>query len=461
MFTGLSHQIRYVRQYWAQSKVFRRILIIVSVYLLLRLTLQGVVVAMVLAAGPQASETTLVANDLKIYLEAASRLQHQQDLYLQTALDKVAVYQYAPSFTLLLTPLLGVSFGILVLGHTLLNIGCYILLYLWWGRIFHRLGLTGTNQMLAWTLPVWLIFAAFWGDLGYLNIYFITALCCTLLIEAVLEERLGWSLLWVSLLLQTKPYLAFPLAVPLLLGRPRFFFKLLGLAVVGYGAVTGLTILMMGPAYGWEQHDEYFRFLAEMRHNFPWRGPEQGFLGYNHSITQITVFLLGVTPTALRLATGIKLLLLVPLALVSLRHLLRPAGCAGSNAPHLSLDLAFALYTGAFIWLDIVWELSLGIVVFTYLLATLAGRSAKIWVWALFLPYALLDFWQVASLILFGPEVFASDRVWTDPSVYLPMVMLVILTFYILLIQRLWSIPVQTADSLSVPSAEPFNPVTG
>jgi hypothetical protein len=107
--------------------------------------------------------------------------------------------------------------------------------------------------------------------------------------------------------------------------------------------------------------------------------------------------------------------------------------------PQLSLTLAFALYTGTFIWLDIVWELTLGIVVFAFLLATLNSWTSKIWVWAIFLPYALLDVWQVISFVALGPAILADGLyVWTDPSIYLPMVMFVILMFYILLIKQLW-----------------------
>lgn len=435
-----------IRRLWKESKIFRRVMIVASIYLLLRLAIQGVVVAQVISAGPVASEATLISNDLQIYMAAANRLVNQQELYLQEALDKVAVFQYAPSFALALTPLLPVPFGLLALAHTLLNIGLYVLLYLWWGRIFRRLGLDRVNEWLAWTLPVWIVFAAFWGDLSYLNIYVMTTLICTLLIETILEERLGWSLLWLSILLQAKPYLAFSLVVPLILGRYRFFFKLLLLAVIAYLAIVGMTILMMGPAYGWQQHLAYVRFLADMTANFPWRGPERGFLGYNHSILQITFFLLGVTPTALRLATAIKVLLLLPLAWVSLRHLLRPAPCSGRETPRLALDLAFAFYAGAMIWLDIVWEMSLGIVVFAYLLATLEQRWARLWVWIVFLPYALLDFWQVASFVALGQAIFAEGLyIWVDPSIYVPMVMVVILVFYALLVRRLWAIPVYSA----------------
>jgi hypothetical protein len=293
--------------------------------------------------------------------------------------------------------------------------------------------------MQAWTLPVWIVFIAFWGDLAYLNIYVITALFCTLLIEAVLHERLGWALVWISLLLQMKPYLAFPLIVPLILGRPRFFLRLLAGTILAYGVIVGVTVWLMGPTYGWAQYIAYVHFLADMTQNFPWRTPESGYLGYNHSILQITFFLLGATPAALRLVIGMKVLLLVPLAVVGLRCFLRPPRHPGRDMPQLSLTLAFALYTGTFIWLDIVWELTLGIVVFAFLLATLNSWTSKIWVWAIFLPYALLDVWQVISFVALGPAILADGLyVWTDPSIYLPMVMFVILMFYILLIKQLW-----------------------
>lgn len=462
------HQIR------RQSRAFRWILSLALVYLGARLAIQGLVLSQVWAAGPAASETTLVSNDLQIYLAAANRLVHGEPLYLQEALDKIAVFQYTPAYALFFTPFRWIPFGLVALGHSLINIGAYILLYLWWGRLFRRLGLARAEEMLAWTLPVWIVFAGFWGDLAYLNIYVITALLCTWLIEAVLEEKLGWSLLWISLLLQAKPYLAFPLVLPLILGRPRFFFKLFLLTVAGYAAIVGLTLLAVGPAYGWQQHIEYFRFLAEMTANFPWRDPESDFLGYNHSILQIVFYLWGVTPAALRLATGIKLLLLLPLGWVSLRHFLRSlsglfaykkTGAVSETtpiSPQLYLDLAFAFYAGAMIWLDIVWEMTLGIVLFAYLLATLEQRAARAWCWLIFLPYALLDIWQVASFVAFGQAILAEGLyIWTDPSIYLPLVMLVILFFYALLVKRLWASPLPAVEPRDIRAVEPARQALG
>ena len=131
--------------------------------------------------------------------------------------------------------------------------------------------------------------------------------------------------------------------------------------------------------------------------------------------------------------------LLAPLAFISIRHILQPVSRAGYNFPQLSLDIAFALYLGAFIWLDIVWELSLGIVVFTYFLATSNQKTERILIYIVFLSYALLDFWQALSYLMFGPDIITSGGyVLTDPSIYVPLIMIVILTFYILLLKRLW-----------------------
>jgi hypothetical protein len=64
------------------------------------------------------------------------------------------------------------------------------------------------------------------------------------------------------------------------------------------------------------------------------------------------------------------------------------------------------------------------------------------WVWVVFLPYALLDFWQVASFVVLGEAIFAEGLyIWIDPSIYIPMVMIVILMFYALLVKRLWVMP--------------------
>jgi hypothetical protein len=379
----------------------------------------------------------MVPIDLQLYIDAAGRLLHRESLY--PVGDQIEIYQYSPPYALAFTPFLLLSPAATAILHTLLHLAAYGLLYVVWARIFEEQGQARARRMLVWTLPLWLLFSAFWSDLGYLNIYIPVALLASLLIRAVLNERLGGSLVWLSIILQIKPHWAFAAAVPLLLGRYRFFLKLLAGAAVIYLAVVGLTVWVVGPAYGAQQYLEYGRLLWNMRGDFPWRGPAAPFLGYNHSITQIVVYLWGVSPQALALATAIKGLLLVPLGLVAVRALRRPPEDSAGAAGHPGLDLAFALYLGAFIWLDMVWELSLGIAAFPYLLATLRRRAERALVVAVFVPYALLDLWQLVSFGVLGDAVMApGPYILTDPSVHVPLIMVVILIFYALLLKRTW-----------------------
>src|SRR6185436_12123161 len=107
------------------------------------------------------------------------------------------------------------------------------------------------------------------------------------------------------------------------------------------------------------------------------------FLGYNHSIMQIVLYYLGVSAANMRLATIIKLLFLVPLGLISLKFLRARIDKPGYEAPETALALTFAFYLGAFIWLDMVWELSLALVIFAYLLATTGQKVTKTILWIL------------------------------------------------------------------------------
>jgi hypothetical protein len=381
----------------------------------------------------------LFPDDLRIYLEAADSIRAHEPLYLTGAIEQMEFFQYAPAYALVFVPFLWLPPAAAGAIHTLLHVVEYVLLYVCWGRIFRRLGLEQASEMLAWTLPVWLICSDFWSDLGYLNVYILMALLATLLLDALLQGRIGWSLLWLSILLQIKPQWAFPVVVPLLLGRRLFFAKLMGLAIAVYGAIVGLTMLIVGPAYGWEQYRTYFQLILELsRLDYPWRTLADGFLGYNHSIMQAAIYLLGESPGSMKLAVVIKVLLLLPLLAVAVRCLHRPVSWIEHNAPELSLDLAFALYLGVFIWLDVVWEVALGIAVFTYLAATLRERGALILAWIVFMTYALIDFLRFVTFVVFPEAITPNLYVLTDPSVYIPLTMIVILTFYVLLIKRLW-----------------------
>ncbi len=183
-------------------------------------------------------------------------------------------------------------------------------------------------------------------------------------------------------------------------------------AALAYLAVTAITVIGGGIEYGLAQYRDYFGFLARLSRDFPWWGPDKPFLGYNHSVMQTVLYLLGVSPGTMGLATVIKLLILAPLGFLGLRLLVKPLDKPATEVPQIALDLVFVLYLGAFVWLDMVWELSLGVVIFAYLLATATQKWARIVIWVLFAPYALLDIWRLFSYLAFGDEILA---LWDVP----------------------------------------------
>lgn len=429
--------VRDLRQTWSGSRAFRIFLIASLLYLVLRFAAQGVFLYYLISSG----ETE--GHDLDIYLDAASQLQQRQALYPQGAIEEIEFYQYSPAYALAFVPLAKLSFALSAIILSILHVAAYILLYLCWRRIFRRLGLEAADRAMIWTLPLWFVFTAFWGDLIYINVYIFMALLATLSIDAVLDERVGLAALWLSLILQVKPQWAFVMVLPLLLGRYRFCFRLLALTVIGYGVIIGLVATQVGWSYGLQQYTDYGKLLLSLLGgNYAWKEPGFAFLGYNHSITQILAYLFGATPAVMRASLLVRIVLLLPLAAIAWRHLRHPSRCPGREVPQLSLDLVFGFYLAAFVWLNVVWELTLSIVVFVYLVATLHDRRVKAVLWTIFLLYALLDAWRLFSYALVGPSVLMGNAfVWTDPALYVPVVMLLILALYFVMIGRLWAVP--------------------
>jgi hypothetical protein len=418
------------------------------IYALLRLAIQIFLFSD--ALQPQAiAEGAQVSADLQeSYIPAAQHFRDREDIYLQGSLEILELhFPYSPAFAFFFMPILLLPLNILVPLLVVLHIAAYWLLYIWWGRIFQKSNLPHIAKMWAWTLPLFLVFSPFWDDLAYMNIYLITALFATFLIDAILQEKLGWAIFWLgAVILPIKPHWAFAAAVPLLLGRYRFFFKLLAGSILAYLAVAGITILAGGVEYGIRQYQEYFGFLARLSRDFPWRGPDEPFLGYNHSVMQSVLYYLGVSPANMRLATFLKLGLLIPLGWIALQFLRRPVNKMGSEVPSTALALAFAFYLGAFIWLDMVWELSLGLVIFAYLLATIREKRIRTLLWLLFAPYALLDIWRLVSYIAFGDNIlYEGAYVLTDPLIYIPWILVILLVFYILLLRNLAAVSTEPA----------------
>ncbi len=432
--------MKYIREYWAESKTYRVLLILAIIYVVLRLAIQIFLFADALSPEAVAQGVQVSADLQQSYIASAQHFQARQDLYMKGSLEHVeAHYLYSPAFAFFFSPILLLPLQILLPLMLFIHIMAYTLLYIWWSRIFEQNNLINVARQWAQLLPVYHVFSVFWDDLAYMNTYIIVALFATFLIEAVLQEKLGWAAFWLgAVILPIKPHWAFALALPLLLGRYRFFFKLLVGAAFAYLIVAGITILAGGFEYGIRQYQDYFGFLARLTRDYPWWGPDKPFLGYNHSIMQIVLYFLGVSTANMRLATIIKLILLIPLGWVSLKFLRNPSKKAGSEIPETALALVFVFYLGAFIWLDMVWELSFGVVIFAYLLATSEQKWTRVFLWVLFGPYALLDIWRLVSYIAFGDSIlYQGAYVLTDPLIYIPWIMIVLLVFYAMLLLKI------------------------
>ncbi len=429
-----------IRQSWAESKLYRGLLVAAILYTLLRFAVQVFLFAE--SITPQAiAEGTLVSADLQFsYIPAAEHFRDRQDLYLKGSLKILELhFPYSPAFAFLYAPLLLLPIEILVWVMVVIHLVAYWLLYTGWSRIFRQTNLSKAEKLWARMLPLFIVFTVFWDDLALLNIYLIVALFATFAIEAVLKEKIGWASFWLGVvILPIKPHWAFALGIPLLLGRYRFFLRLLLGTLLAYLATVLVTILGGGVDYVFGQYRDYFEFLGRLSRDFPWWGPDKPFLGYNHSVMQTILYFFGVTESNKLLATIIKLLLLIPLGLVALKHLRNPIRKSGHEAPETALALGFALYLGALIWLDMVWEISLGLVIFVFLLILIEQKWIRTALWVIFFPYAALDIWRLFSYLTFGDDIlYDGSYVLTDPILYVPWILVLILVFYGLLLQKL------------------------
>ena len=438
-----------IKQCWVESKTYRALLIAAILYALLRFAVQVSLFAY--SITPEAvAEGTLVSADLQFsYIPAAEHFRDREDIYLKGSLDILEMhFPYSPSFAFLYGPLLLMRIEILVWVMTAIHIVAYWLLYVGWARIFQKHNLTKAEKLWAQTLPLFIVFTVFWDDLALLNIYLIVALFATFAIEAVLDENLGWASFWIgAVILPIKPHWAFALGIPLLLGRYRFFLQLILGTILAYLATILVTILGGGADYVLGQYRDYFEFLGRLSRDFPWWGPDKPFLGYNHSVMQTILYFFGVTDTNMQLATVVKLLLLIPMGFVALKHLRNPIRKSGHEVPETALALGFVLYLGAFLWLDMIWEISLGLVIFVFLLTVVEEKWIRIALWVIFLPYAVLDIWRLISYLSFGDHIlYEGSYVLTDPILYVPWILMLIIVFYGLLVQRLWRTKPETAQ---------------
>jgi len=371
------------------------------------------------------------ANDLRIYLEAGSRLLQRENLYVAPRAD-FGLYAYSPAFAVVLGLLTFLPYKLVWLADALLHIIIYWAIYWRWYMIFREQKLNSSAEMLIRLFPLWIIFTGLLYEIAYMNIYIFMAFIATLLLEAMLNQQIGKAILWLTILLLIKPQWAFALGIPFLLGQWRFLAKVIGGALLAYFAVLAVMMLFTGQ-YALQQYREYFQFLGSIPYTFPWNTMvKDGHVGYNNSIMQLVVFFTNNPTYSVIITTAIKILLSLPLIGIFWRY---RRNAPQSTNPSFLLEWAFALYLLAFLWLDVVTELTFGIVVFAYLLGNLPEQSSKNLARLVFLPYALTHLWitftGIVSFLAPLPDVII------DPSLFIPFILIAMLGLYGLVLWQL------------------------
>jgi hypothetical protein len=417
---------------WKLSKPFQVWTILATIGLVVNVTLTALWQLEVFAFDENPP-----ANDLKVYLEAGERFLNREDLYLAPRPD-FGLYAYSPPFAALMGLLTYVPYRLLWLIDGLLHIFIYWALYQRWYTLFRQQGLNGAAEALIRLFPLWLIFTGLLYEIAYMNIYIFMAFLATLLLEAVLYQKTGKAIVWLTILLLVKPQWAFAVGIPLLLGQWRFLAKVIGGALLAYLGILALLWLVTGE-YALEQYREYVQFLGSIPGSFIWNTmSKDGHIGYNNSIMQLVVFFTENAASSVGMTTALKTLLSLPLLAIFWRyHRASPEAAT----PPLILEWAFALYLLAFLWLDVVTELTFGIVVCSYLLGTLADQSSKTLARLFFLPHALTLIWitfsGIASFVAPLPDILI------DPSLFIPFILVAMLGLYGLLLwqlkNRLWN----------------------
>jgi hypothetical protein len=410
---------------WKRSRWYRVLMIATAICAVIRLSIAVVTALLVDPA------------DHMVLADASLHLWQRQALYIgqdQTITPDLLMYNYSPVFAFLFTPFALVprwlGFGLLFVLHLV----AYIVIYLVWGRMLRRID-ARAGELLLWSLPLWIAYSPFWADLGLGNIYVFMACAATLLLDAILDGRLGCAVLWLSLILPAKPQWTFAALIPLLLGERRFFARLVAYALLAYGILAGVMVVVLGPEYIWAQHVAFVQHLTSIGGRLPWLA-NAPYLGYNHSVTSVMTYVLGLNETTLRLSVVVRLVLLLPLVRVILLQLLRPVRRDVRDADRLSVAFFLALYMGTWVWLDMVGEIALGVAVFVYLAQRTTARRLIL---AVFLPYVFVDIWRLATLgvdMVAGVGLVDMERMvfYADPMYYAPVLLCIILVFYALLV---------------------------
>jgi hypothetical protein len=224
---------------------------------------------------------------------------------------------------------------------------------------------------------------------------------------------------------------------------------------IAYVAMAGITLLLIGPAYGWQQYAAYF-FVTHPINPSLWQGNTSLLVPHIvRLLLLVPLFLIAARHliTRVRFAIGEIMLMLVS----SCRHRPRQAYASPSQSPRLALDWLFLLYLilATRAGQATLPNLPLATVIFPYLLATSHSRTVRVSLACAFIPYALLDIWRVGQFAL-QPATIAFDALGAiDHPILWPAALAAISVFGLTLSIRLWRYPrAQLIAPVPVPTFE-------
>jgi hypothetical protein len=196
---------------------------------------------------------------------------------------------------------------------------------------------------------------------------------------------------------------------------------------------------VVGWDYGLSQYRAYIQYALQSSRYYLWRMPQDGPLGYNHSLRQVIYYYFGKTIFVTGLINLLQLILLLPFFLIAFGYIIRPLKSRCNENPLVIIDLSFSLYLSVCLWLNFLWQLVFSIVILVYLLHFSKTTWVKNLLWLFFIPYALVDVWQSLSYLFFGPKIVdAAGLLIVDPSLYFPFLLLLLFALYVRMMVRLW-----------------------
>jgi Glycosyltransferase family 87 len=360
-------------------------------------------------------------SDIVTYRDAAHALSQRQDLYEINGWEDEMTFHYHPTFALGVSVMDSLSMRVFSVLWLLLNVSAYLgAIYVWY-RILMLLDLPPVMDAYKTWLPLTIVFTEWFVNLAYGNIASLLMLFSGLVVWAFVKDRPHLASLAALPLALFKPQWLFPLLLPIVFRKWRFFLLMVSGLLVLYVMASGLYLLAVGRDYGQDSLEDYYTFIQQGGRDYPWEMGTKAFDEMNHSWEQIFLSYFGEqtwTGAATLIAKGLLLAILGGLILLAWQ---RDVTLSGS--PELVLWFTGLGYLVALSLLPQLWEVLNSVVFFLFI------RSVKNpFIRRVSLLYLVYAFYEVAFIVGYATGI---DLLILPQSI--PLTMLTLLLVYVIL----------------------------